>query len=486
MKPKIAFVVSVLLLLSCKSYLQGAYYQITVPDTAYSGVDVLYQDGFHILGNAWRFNPPYSGIPIEGEYSFGNVYFFLDKDGQVEYKEYLDNNEISPSLEGHGRVPGAAFFSLKNEGIILPYTKHYGILPCTNPMLLQNTFRLGVAIVKKNGDEYIFKDSIYNENGFCENHSPIGYIEGNNGYLLILKDNIYTRAITFRWFDLQNKPIAEYQNVFSSFEAKAENIAIDGNGNPILLGWDTKNDYNMSLLKTNQQGDSLFQINTYSTTHPFTPIAISGGEEKDILIAAYRYSMDYSETEYFLLCFDQDLNEKWRMQFPYNINAIAALNNGEGYLIASKPLAGQPSPFNVSYLNGQGELVSSEEYGEEYDIPEKVKILNDSFYAVIGTKFIGYQNSTIGNPYASIFVFVDTVQNLTISNIREQITKNARIIVYPNPCRDRVELHHQPRPAAGCLYGAVQRYWATTKGAKGAGGVEHVANGGNANRDLFL
>jgi Secretion system C-terminal sorting domain len=89
---------------------------------------------------------------------------------------------------------------------------------------------------------------------------------------------------------------------------------------------------------------------------------------------------------------------------------------------------------SVGYLNGEGELVSSEVYGEVNDIPEKVKVLNDTLFAVIGTKFIGYQNSTAGNPYASIFVLVDTVQNFLVSGINgESIDDVFQIKVYPNP-----------------------------------------------------
>jgi hypothetical protein len=425
----------------CKaSYSQETYFQISNTDTAYSGIDVVYEDGFHILGNAWDFNPPYSGIPIEGEYSFGNVYFFINKNGQMEYKSYFNNNELAPSFEGLGRVPGGFFFSLGNESINLPFTKHYGIVQCANPMLAMNTYRLGIANIEKNGSEYYVRDTVFNQFGLCENLAPIGFLQDDDSYLLILKDNVYTESMTFKRFDFLNNLTAEYQKEFFSFEVKVESITVDENNNPILLGWNSNDDYNMSLLKTNQKGDSLFQFNINSSTHPFTPVAITGGQGGDLLIAAYRYNMDYSEIEHFLLCFDDGLNEKWRVGFPFNIRAITAIDEGQGYLVASVPTSGQPSPFNISFLNSEGELISSEEYGEENDIPEKVKILNDSLFAVIGTNFIGYQNSTIGNPYASIFISVDTVQKLTISNVKGASGDDFKIEAYPNPTRGELNI----------------------------------------------
>lgn len=138
------------------------------------------------------------------------------------------------------------------------------------------------------------------------------------------------------------------------------------------------------------------------------------------MVAAYRYNLDYSEIENFLLYFDEGLNEKWRKQFPFNIRAIAALSGGLGYLVAFTPVSSQPSPFNVGFLDSEGELISSEDYGEENDILEKIKILSNSLFAVIGTKFIGYQNSTTGNPYSSIFISADTLQKIIVSDIREK------------------------------------------------------------------
>ncbi|TAK41281.1 MAG: T9SS type A sorting domain-containing protein, partial [Saprospiraceae bacterium] len=106
---------------------------------------------------------------------------------------------------------------------------------------------------------------------------------------------------------------------------------------------------------------------------------------------------------------------------------------GLGYLVASTPVSGQPSPFNVGFLDSEGELISSEDYGEENDIPEKIKILSDSLFAVIGTKFIGYQNSTTGNPYSSIFILADTLQKLIVSDIQEKAGSDIQLEIYPNP-----------------------------------------------------
>lgn len=420
---------------------QAGYYLISNPDTAYSGLDLIYDDGFHVLGNAWNFNPPYNGIPIEGEYSFGNACFFMSEDGIVEYKEYFDNNETSPSLEGFGRVPGTFFFATNsNDRIILPYTKHFGIVQCENIQQGKLTDRLGIIEARKENTAYSTKDTLYNMYGLCESQRLVGYFAERDSFLLILKDNYDDISLTFNWYDSQLNLLSETRKAFITFEPRTTGLAVDDSGNLIFLGWDSTDNYNLSLLKTSPNGDSLTKINVLSSTHPFTSIAIAGGQGTGFLVAAYRYNMDYSGIEYFLLCFDDGLNEKWRKQLLLHIKAIAALDGGQGYLIVSVPLSGQPSPFNVGYLNGEGELVSSEEYGEENDIPGKVKILNDSLFAVIGTKFIGYQNSTGGNPYASIFVLVDTIQKLVVSNVEKKADDDVQIKAFPNPARHRIRI----------------------------------------------
>ncbi|HHG86205.1 MAG TPA: T9SS type A sorting domain-containing protein [Bacteroidetes bacterium] len=426
----------ILLVVICAntSFSQVGYHIISNPDTAYSGLDLFYKDGFHVLGNAWNFNPPYSGVPIEGEYSYGNAYFFMDNDGVIAHRKYFNNNENLPSQEGFGRVPGTFFFSSDDsESFILPYTKHFGIVQCEDTLQGRPTDRLGITEVDYENDDYSISDTLFNLEGICESQWPIGYFAGSDSFLLMLKDNYDDMSISFNWYDYQFNLLSQTGKSFQAFEARTTGTAVDESGNLILLGWDATDEYNLSLLKVSPDGDSLVQANALSSTHPFTPIAIAGGQGSDILVAAYRYNMDYSEIEYFLLCFDEGLNEKWRKQFPFNIRAIAALGGGQGYLVASMPVSGQPSPFNVGFLDSEGGLISSEDYGEENDIPEKIKILDDSLFAVIGTKFIGYQNSTTGNPYASIFVSVDTLQKLVVSDVQEKVGSDVQIEVYPNP-----------------------------------------------------
>lgn len=413
---------------------QVGYYNISNPDTAYSGLDLIYKNGFHVLANTWNFNPPYSGIPIEGEYSYGNAYFFMGDDGIILHREYFNNNENLPSQEGFGRVPGTFFFSSDDsESFILPYTKHFGIVQCEDTLQGRPTDRLGIIEAYYENDDYPITNSLFNLEGICESQWPIGYFAGSDSFLLMLKDNYDDVSISFNWYDYQFNLISQTGKSFQAFEAKTTGTAVDESGNLFLLGWDATDEYKLSLLKVSQDGDSLIQANVLSSTHPFTPVAIAGNQGSGILVAAHRYNLDYSEIEHFLLCFDEGLNEKWRKQFPSNIRAIAALDGGQGYLVASVPVSGQPSPFNVGFLNSEGELISSEGYGEENDIPEKIKILDDSLFAVIGTKFIGYQNSTTGNPYASIFVSVDTLQKLIVSDIQEKVGSDVQIEVYPNP-----------------------------------------------------
>jgi len=418
------------------SFSQVGYHIISNPDTAYSGLDLIYKDGLHVLGNAWNFNPPYSGTPIEGEYSYGNTYFFLDENGTVEHRKYFNNNETFPSQEGLGRIPGTFFFSPGNDSkIILPYTKLFGIVQCDDTLQGRLTDRLGIIETKYENGAYLIEDTLYNLAGLCESQWPTGYFAGSDSFLLVLKDNYDDLSITFNWYDYELNLLSETQTTLFTFETRTTGTAIGESGNLFLLGWDSTDEYNMALLKVSQNGDSLTKTNVISSTHPFTPVAIAGRQGSNILVAAHRYNMDYSEIEHFLLCFDEGLNEKWRKQFPSNIRAIAALGEGQGYLVASMPVSGPPSPFNVGYLNGEGELVSSAEYGEENDIPEKIKVLNDSLFAVIGTKFIGYQNSTIGNPFASIFVSVDTLQKLIVSDIQEKVGRDIQMEIYPNPTK---------------------------------------------------
>jgi hypothetical protein len=348
MKMKVLFLTINLLFVSGFSFSQGAYYHISNPDTAFSGIDVIYEDGFHLLGNAWNFSPPYSGIPIHGEYPFGNVYFFMGEDGSIEHQVYFDNNEISPSFEGFGRVPATFFFTMDgSENIILPYTKLYGIVECEDTLQGRLTDRLGMTEIKKENTTYSINDTLYNLSGLCESRNPIGHVMVNDSFLLILKDNYDDMSMTFNWYDSQLDLLSETQKSFFPFEARTTGTAVDESGNLIFLGWDSTDDFNLSLLKTSPNGDSLAKANVLSSTYPFTPVAITGGQGNDLLVAAHRYNMDYSEIEYFLLCFDDGLNEKWRKQFPYNIRAITALNGGQGYLIVSVPLSGQPLPFNV-------------------------------------------------------------------------------------------------------------------------------------------
>ncbi len=416
------------------SFSQVGYFVISNPDTAYSGLDLIYKVGFHVLGNAWSFNPPYNGIPIEGEYSFGNACFFIGNDGVIEHRKYFDNNETFPSQEGIGRVPGTFFFSSDDsDNFILPYTKHFGIVQCEDTLQGRLTDRFGMIETDFENGDYSIIDTLYNLAGLCESLFPIGYYIVSDSFLMVLKDNYDDMSITFNWYDFQLNLLSETQKTLFTFEATTTGTAVDESGNLILPGRDVTDENTMALFKVSQTGDSLTKKNVLSSTHPFTSLAIAGKQDSDILVAAYRYNMDYSETEYFLFCFDEELNEKWRKQFPSNIKAITALDEGQGYLVVSMPTSGQPSPFSVSFLNGEGELISSEQYGEENDIPEKIKIIDDSLFAVIGTKFIGYQNSTIGNPYASIFVSVDTIQKLIISKVQENVGRDIQMEIYPNP-----------------------------------------------------
>jgi Secretion system C-terminal sorting domain len=432
--------INLLLLFTFTSYLafaQEQYFHVTNPDTAFYGLDVIHEDGigFHLLGNAFNFSPPYSGFPIEGEFSFGNIYYFINEDGVVDYMKYLNNNAILLSLEAHGRIPGAAFLPKSDGGIILPYTKHYGIFQCEEPNTGKLTDRFGIIDIKKNNAQFEISDEIFNEFGLCEKPVLVGKYAKSDSFLLVSKDFYSRNDMKFEWYDNQSNLLLEMQKSFHAFEATSENFAVDDEGNLIFIGWDASDNYNMSLMKTNQFGDSIASVNVYSATTPFTQTAIiSNYEDESLLVSAQRYNQDFSGFEYFLLCYDFNLNERWRKQFPNRIESIAPFIEDEGYLIAYTSDSFPAPFFFVGHLNNEGELLNFKSYGEENDLPRRIKIFDKNRFAIIGTKWIGYENSSIGNPFASIFMVVDSINELLLSGVGEHnLGDKLKFKVFPNP-----------------------------------------------------
>lgn len=152
---------------------------------------------------------------------------------------------------------------------------------------------------------------------------------------------------------------------------------------------------------------------------------------------------------------DDSFNRVWSVELPYDdIEDFKVLPSGEVLVLLQQYRA--DNRIHVGLVSKDGVLISLKAYGGEQRRPKKIVLVGNESFAVLGTKWIPYEDSDFGNPYAKVFVLKDKISNLETYTSTEKVGNTFdRMLVYPNPSSDLWNVWLPSKNGISTLYSAL-------------------------------
>ena len=421
---KYIFLILLLELILINLNAQEKYVILYNNDTAIVGTEIIsYKDKIVVLGTSFKFDPPYSGTPIEGEYTYGSRLFLLDANLNI-----LKEQQFTNGGGAYGVIPAYNMHLLDTEEIIIPYSINKGIVTCDNSNFAIHSKQVEAISVNmfSNINPNIEFHTINDLN--CEDQEIINSFTNKN-YSVTISYDKYRKQIEFRWLNKNNisfqKKVYQYKNL----SQHGNILCAEKDQNFFVFGSDSTFE-SLLILKFNSDGNIISEYK-FPIKSSFKKIVNKSGD-------------------LFLLIEDEYVANNWK-QYIYELNPligivrkvqitnsivdITPINETE-FAILYKNLNTDPlRAFRIAKLDSALTFQNEKIYNYNNSVPNKIKILENGKIAVVGSVYTKHEYTSKNNPYFKTFVLLD---NFDILLENRNLNPLKKLSIYPNPAKNEI------------------------------------------------
>lgn len=417
---------------------QETIWEFHKDDQAIIGLDIMtdQDENLYILGNESAFSPPYpSGIPSHGIQSHGSHFFKINGDWEIQYeKRFFTGGLIS--------FPAHYFIKHnKYRKFYIPFVKRNFEAPNTLCWMNEypNSYFIGASIVTEIDNDIKIDTVFLNKNTLCEYPVLKGFFEIDNNLLVVysnynadVENFPFADSLFFDIVDSSGTILSSNSHYYGERIIEGDNYYFPKNSITIDKERETLKMFNylvsndgiarQTVLETDFQGNVIRESLLFDLFGE-----VESGNRND--------GFYYAKRDTILTKLDDEFRQIWKLELPFDeIEDFKVLASGE-ILVLLDHYQGV-NRTSVGLVSKDGELISLKSYSGSERRPKKIVPVGSESFAVLGTKWIPFSESEIGNPYAKIFVLKDEISNLeTYTNI-EKVDLNERILVHPNPSSD--------------------------------------------------
>jgi hypothetical protein len=404
---------------------------------AFDGIDIVEapDSGLYVLGHQRTFSPPYTGHPIEGEFSIGNIFIKLDNSFDQVFEKQFFNSAL--------RYDPSIFFKLNPAGkLFIPHIQYVGLVFCVSQNIIE-TYRLGIITIEEERGDLDIHQAISNEDGDCEHLQILGCFAGSDSILVIVNDPKRSRLgnpyeYQYRWFDTQGNLLSNTTQAYNPIRVLSSGMQYESDdqlmrtrdGDFLLVCYDSLR-HDMVILNIDGKGN----VNSkhYIGSDLF-PLGFTGfskymtDNQYDLLFAfnADRHGKDY------IIKYNENFQKLWTREMPWTILDMDTLPGREGYIALFRTFSATDNGFVVGIIDKTGTLTNIKSYGTTDYRATQLSLVGDDAFAVVGMITRDIVGSTYGDPYARLFVMKDFIDNLIPVGVSE-VSESVHCTVFPNP-----------------------------------------------------